>query len=146
MIKEARVAIVKKMEDQSSLGQRILTMRKWPQGFAKTNVDFWIPDLGPSLDLLTAYQKKLIDWAEFSLCYKAEQRSATSCRVVRYINGNRARNAHEVVQRAPLAVLREIEEEHGTATVLCWEDTENQEPKKCHRHLLVAMANEEVTA
>jgi hypothetical protein len=63
--------------------------------------------------------------------------------LLRYINGDRARHTDEVIQRSPLSVLQEIEEEHGLATVLCWEDTENQEPKKCHRHLLVAMMQPE---
>lgn len=140
-IKESRVATVATMSDRSSLGVSILAMRKWPRtrGFNRFSVDYWLPDLGPSLGLLEAYRKGLIGWTAFAERYKDEQRAATQCRVVRYINGNRARNEHEVVQRSPLAVLREIEEAHGLATVLCWEDTEHQEPKKCHRHLLVKL-------
>lgn len=141
MIRECRVATVATMTDRSALGASILGMRKWPRtrGFNRFSVDYWLPDLGPSLALLETYRKGTIDWAAFAERYKDEQRSATQCRVVRYINGNRARNPREVVQRSPLSVLREIEEEHGLATVLCWENTTCE----CHRHLLVALASEE---
>jgi uncharacterized protein YeaO (DUF488 family) len=141
-IKECRAADVAAMSDRRSLGVSILVMRKWPRlrGFNRFSVDYWLPDLGPSLVLLEEYRKGSIDWTTFAEHYKAEQRAATSCRVVQYINGNRARNEREVVQRSPLVVLREIEEAHGTATVICWENT-----CECHRFLLVAMANEEVT-
>lgn len=146
-IREARAADVAAMKDRSTLGASILVMRKWPRirGVNKNSVDFWIPDLGPSLGLLYGYRDGLIDWTTFAERYDEEQRVATSCRIVRYINGNRTRKCDEVVQRSPLCVLREIEEEYGLATAICWEDTEHQEVKKCHRHLLVSLASEEVT-
>jgi uncharacterized protein YeaO (DUF488 family) len=143
-IRECRAADVAAMKDRSALGATILTTRKWLRlrGFNKECVDFWLPDLGPSLGLLYGYRDGLIDWTSFAAQYEAEQRAATKCRVVRYINGNRARHTDEVVQRNPLTVLREIEKEHGLATVICWENTAIE----CHRHLLVALASEEVTA
>jgi uncharacterized protein YeaO (DUF488 family) len=47
-------------------------MRRWPRGVAKGAVDQWEPDLGPSNDLLDAYQDGDLDWAAFARRYRAE--------------------------------------------------------------------------
>lgn len=142
-IREARAADVAAMTDRSVLGASILVMRKWPRtrGFNRFSVDYWLPDLGPSLILLEAYRKGDIDWPAFAERYIAEQRSATTCRVVRYANGKQINDYS--VPISPIQYLRRQESENGLVTVICWEDTENQEPKKCHRHLLVAMMQPE---
>ena len=132
-IKEARVSTVKSMLDQSALGKRILAMRHYPRGFSKTNVDIWLPDAGPSEELLAAYHKKEVDWTEFTQSYKAEQSSATRCRIVRYDSDPKT---DIVVNRSPLTVIREFEREYGDVSVMCIEEC------LCHRFLLVALALE----
>lgn len=138
-IKEARIYDVKKMPDQSVYGLRVLTMRKWPQGFSRKHVDVWLPDAGPSVELLSAYRNNPLSWswAQFAKNYEYEQKHQQTCRIVRYVNGERV--SDEPVSRSPLNVLRELEEAFGTVTVMCWEDTKDQDVKMCHRHLLVAM-------
>lgn len=37
-------------------GRRVLVMRRWPRGVAKTAVDAWEPDLAPSLQLLHRFR------------------------------------------------------------------------------------------
>jgi uncharacterized protein YeaO (DUF488 family) len=138
MIKEARFLDIKNAVDRSQFGHRVLTTRRWLRGCSRSDIDCWLPDAGPSLTLLEEYRKGTIDWTTFSERYIAEQRTATSCRVVRYVDGGKVSDVVE--QRSPLMVLHGIEEAHRMATVICWEDTETE----CHRHLLVAMANEEV--
>lgn len=134
-IKEARAADVAAMSDRSPLGASILVMRKWPRmrGFNKFSVDFWLPDLGPSLGLLYGYRDGLINWSAFAERYKAEQRAATTCRVVEYVEGVKVRD--EVLQRSPMAHLRALEWAFGDATVICWEDTTCE----CHRFILQSM-------
>jgi len=134
MIKQARVYDMKKMPDQSSLGCRVLVMRKWPQGFSKHNVDVWLPDAGPSKALLDAWNECACEsWEDFAYCYQQEQRTRKTCRIVRYANGKQV--SDETVSRSSLDVLRGFEREFGTVTVMCWEDTDCH----CHRHLLVDM-------
>ena len=79
-IKEARAADVAAMKDRRSLGVTILATRRWlrVKGLTKNSIDFWIPDLGPSLFLLEAYRKGDIDWTTFAERYKAEQQAATT--------------------------------------------------------------------
>jgi uncharacterized protein YeaO (DUF488 family) len=135
-IRECRAADVAAMSDRSSLGVTVLATRKWLRlrGFNKECVDIWMPDAGPSIDLLTAYRGGLVSWPEFSLFYKDEQRHATTCRVVRYDGKDIA--SDDVLDYGPLAVLGELEDAHGDVSVLCWEES------LCHRFLLVDLAME----
>ena len=140
-IKQARFLDVKSAEDRSQFGLRVLTTRRWLRGCARTDIDVWLPDAGPSLALLTAYRKGDVDWSAFAARYQQEQRAATTCRIVRYANGKQVSDTP--VPMSPLKVLEGLQKELGAVTVMYWEDTENQEPKKCHRHLLVAMMEPE---
>jgi uncharacterized protein YeaO (DUF488 family) len=47
-------------------------MRRWPRGVARGAVDQWEPDLGPSNDLLDAYQSGEVDWPMFAERYREE--------------------------------------------------------------------------
>lgn len=51
---------------------RLLVMRRWPRGIPKGAVDQWEPDLGPSNELLDAYQHGEIDWDTFARRYREE--------------------------------------------------------------------------
>jgi uncharacterized protein YeaO (DUF488 family) len=51
---------------------RLLIMRRWPRGIAKGAVDQWEPELGPSTELLRAYQGDEVDWETFAESYRAE--------------------------------------------------------------------------
>lgn len=53
---------------------RVLVMRRWPRGVAKTRVHEWLRDLGPSDALLDSYRQGAgtIEWPEFELAYLEE--------------------------------------------------------------------------
>jgi uncharacterized protein YeaO (DUF488 family) len=53
-------------------GYRLLVMRLWPRGVRKDSVDSWEPNLGPSRDLLQAFQKGHIDWENLARRYLGE--------------------------------------------------------------------------
>src|SRR6266571_1740784 len=60
--------------ERASLGYLVLVMRRWPQGFSweALGLHLWLPDAGPSPELLKAYQAKQIDWEEFAQRYRVE--------------------------------------------------------------------------
>ena len=52
--------------------RRLLVMRRWPRGVAKSRVDEWLPDLAPSVDLLTRYREGAVEWDVFETAYLGE--------------------------------------------------------------------------
>jgi uncharacterized protein YeaO (DUF488 family) len=129
MINEASVYAVKKMslEEIQPLGLRVLIMRRWPQGIAWSMIDVWIPDLGPSATLLRAYNAGLVDWSTFETRYREEQDQATMC-VARFREGGQ-----KILSLSPMQLLRNLEQQHGTVTVMCRE----RAGEHCHRHIVV---------
>lgn len=135
MIHQASTYYLKQLPSASreAYGLRVLTTRSWLRGVSKEDIDYWVPDAGPSTILLRALRAGQIS-PEMALArYEDEQRRLRSCRVVRYRNGQRA--SDQVVARPALDVLRQLEHQHGTITLLCWEP----EPHPCHRHHLRAL-------
>lgn len=132
-ILQARVYDLKKLTplDRSAYGLRILTTRRWIQGVSKYDLDIWLPDAAPSLQLLCEYRAGYIAGDAFLARYEQEQYQQCSCRVVRYEDGKRIAE-HLVEPLSPIAYLKHIETIYGTLTVMCWE----KEPATCHRHRL----------
>lgn len=97
-------------------GLKVLVMRHWPRGIRREQIDLWLRDLAPSKELLTAYRNKQVDWPEFEKRYRAEM----------------AQNP-EALRKA-----KQLEMQHGTITLLCWEP----EGKPCHRFPLQQMLEE----
>ena len=131
---EASVYAAKRMDSQArrALGVRVLTMRFWPRGIMKSEIDIWLPDAGPSAPLLAESRSGMITWEEFVTRYQAEQNRQGTCRVVTYEAG-RVRSDERRAQTAE-EILRELELQHGVVTILCWEGR----GKNCHRHILLA--------
>jgi uncharacterized protein YeaO (DUF488 family) len=132
MITEASVYAAKKMspEAQQSLGLRVLIMRRWPRGIARQAVNVWVPDAGPSVELLSAYNDGSVEWDEFEVRYRQEQEVSASCRVVTYAGENIVSDTRE--QLSPMQVLRALERQHGTVTVMCRE----RAGEHCHRYIV----------
>jgi uncharacterized protein YeaO (DUF488 family) len=128
------VYVAKRMDSQArrALGLRVLTMRLWPRGIMKSEIDIWLPDAGPSATLLAESRSGMITWEEFVTRYQAEQDRQTACRVVTYEAG--LVHSDERREQAPEEVLRELEFHHGVVTVMCWEG----KGKNCHRYILLA--------
>jgi uncharacterized protein YeaO (DUF488 family) len=95
---------------------RVLIMRQWPRGVRKDRVDVWLKDASPSRDLLDAYHHHGLAWDEFEARYRSE------------IKNERP----EVLQQ-----LRNLEKEHGTVRLLCFERIPPHE--HCHRFTLLEM-------
>ena len=95
---------------------RVLIMRQWPRGVRKDRVDVWLKDASPSNELLQAYHHAGLPWAEFETSYR-----------------------REIVEERPgvLSQLRELEREHGTVTLMCYERIPPHE--HCHRITLLAL-------
>jgi len=107
---------------EESDGRRILVMRRWPRGLRKERVlrlhGLWIPNLAPSLNLLTFYRRKLMSWEEFASAYQGEMEYATP---------------RAYIQSIAAGAFGE------TVTLLCWErDTE-----RCHRFILKDLIEKE---
>ena len=94
-------------------GWRVLVMRRWPRGVRKDRVDEWFPDAAPSLSLLKTYYDSELDFYEFARRYEVEVRESDGV----------------------LDHLRDLERDHGTVVLLCWE----RPPRRCHREVLVRL-------
>ena len=53
-------------------GTRILVMRFWPRGVARTAVDRWLRELGTSPALIQQWKQGAIRWNEFRRAYLRE--------------------------------------------------------------------------
>ena len=100
-------------------GYRLLVMRYWPRGVGKARVDGWIKDLGPSPSLLASLKEGRVDWPAFAAGYRLE------------VEGT-ARGL------ALLEEVQQLEEAHGTVTLLCHEDL-GSPGAHCHREILKEM-------
>ena len=93
-------------------GLRVLVMRYWPRGVRRERVDVWLKGAAPSTDLLRAYTHAGLSWAEFEAGYRAEMHA----------------------RQDVLDQLHNLEQEHGTLTLLCHERIPPHE--HCHRATL----------
>src|SRR5579863_1395300 len=86
---EASVYAAKRLDSPArrALGLRVLTMRFWPRGIMRSEIDIWLPDAGPSPTLLAESRAGMITWEQFVPRYLAEQDQLTACRVVTYKAG-----------------------------------------------------------
>lgn len=136
MIREASIYTLKKLseEERKPYGLRVLTMRKWPRGVRRDNIDVWVPSAGPTIELLTAYHTRSIVWEEFLTLYRLDQQSQRTCRVVTYEGGQ---PRQEDFPYRSLDHLKLLERQYGTVTVLCWENG-----PLCHRYTLVELLQE----
>src|SRR6266699_1931469 len=133
MIREASVYALKRLShaEQQSYGLRVLTMRRWPRGIRRSDIDVWLPSAGTTIELLTAYHMRSIVWEEFLALYRAEQQTQHTCRVVTYADGW---PKEEDYPYRSLDHLKLLKKQHGTITVLCWENG-----PLCHRYSLVEL-------
>jgi uncharacterized protein YeaO (DUF488 family) len=137
---QASVSALRKLppvQQQATYGLRVLTTRFWLRLARKRDIDIWIPDAGPSRELLVAIRAGQLTDAEFLARYEEEQHQATHCRVVCYVAGDRV--ATRSLSCSPLAYLSQLGKRYGRVTVLCLE----AEPLLCHRHRLLQLLQEE---
>ncbi len=77
-VDELRIALGPVYDPPDLPYPRLLIMRRWPRGIAKGAVDQWEPDLGPSTELLKAWQDGEIDWGTFAARYREEMAAKQS--------------------------------------------------------------------
>jgi uncharacterized protein YeaO (DUF488 family) len=92
-------------------GERILVMRLWPRGIAKSKVDRWLRELAPVLPLMRGYRSGRIPWQKYR---------------PQYLAGLERPEAQAHVEEI-LALARE-----GDVTLLCG----CPDLARCHRSLL----------
>lgn len=136
MIREASIYTLVKLseEERKPYGLRVLTMRKWPRGIRRSDIDVWMPSAGPTIELLTAYHIRSIVWEEFLTRYRLEQQRQNACRTVTYMAGQ---PKQEIFPRGSIDHLKLLEKQYGTVTILCWENG-----PLCHRYTLVELLQE----
>jgi uncharacterized protein YeaO (DUF488 family) len=87
-------------------GLRVLVDRLWPRGLTKekAKVDFWMKEIAPSDELRKWFHHEKGSWGEFEKKYKAELAK----------------------KKELLGELRELEDKHGTVTLLYGSKDEKQ--------------------
>jgi Protein of unknown function, DUF488 len=138
-LQEASIFDVRAMSEveRSSLGYLVLVMRKWPRGFSweTLGLQLWLPDAGPSPNLLKDYHAKQIDWEEFAHRYRDEQLG--NWRLAGYYKVGKGDEGGHTSLMSPLQHLDELRRQYGLVTVLCHERS-----GPCHRYVLVKIAND----
>jgi|SRR5579883_1285414 len=118
-------------EAQVAYGLRILVMRQWPRGISRRNLDLWVPDAGPSKDLLRRYHGQDLDWEQFRAAYRQEQAEARGGRLFVYPRSAAIDRIESRYTVRPVALLAWYARRQPV-TLLCWERTGN-----CHRTVLL---------
>ena len=123
--------------ERATLGYLVLVMRRWPQGLTweALGLRLWLPDAGPSRELLKALQKKQIGWEEFVERYRAEQLG--DWREAGYYKVGKGDEGRRESTMSPLQHLQELRRHYGLVTALCHERQGN-----CHRYVLAQLVNE----
>jgi len=138
-LQQASIFDVRAMSEaeRASLGYLVLVMRRWPQGFSWEALDLqlWLPDAGPSPELLKAYQAKQIDWEEFAQRYRVEQ--IGNWRRAGYYKVGKGDEGRRESQMSPLQHLDELRRQYGLVTVLC-----HERKGHCHRYVLEELAHD----
>lgn len=142
-LQQASIYDVRAMSDaeRANLGHLILVMRRWPQGFSweSLGLHLWLPDAGPSPELLKAYQSKQIDWEEFAQRYRIEQ--LNNWRRAGYYKVGKGDEGRRESQISPLQQLDELRRQYGLVTIICHERTGN-----CHRYILEQLVNDKASS
>ena len=106
-------------------GLRVLVARVRGRGLAKDAYDVWMPNLGPSEQLLSEIRGGEISWADFARRYKAELFEDASI-------DQRNRNIKNHGQKFTLRLLQELGRRSDVTLMChCAEDAEH-----CHRYEL----------
>lgn len=123
---------------QAQYGLRVLVMRNWPRGIRRTCVDLWVPDAGPSRQLLKRYNAQEIEWEQFKDEYIQEQTEARGGRLLVYPRTPLLDRIETRYPVRPVALLAWWVRRQPT-TLLCWERSGN-----CHRHVLQELVEQAV--
>jgi uncharacterized protein YeaO (DUF488 family) len=110
---------------RKSDGLRVLVTRFRGRGLPASRYDVWMPNLGPSEQLLAAFQNGKVSWAQFSKQYTDELFADAPI-------DRRSRTIKNHGQKFTLRLIKQLAR-RGSVTLMC-HCAENQQ--HCHRHLL----------
>ena len=112
-------------QDRKRDGLRILVERIRGRGLPKRKYNVWMANLGPSEELLHAFQAEQITWAEFKQRYRAELFQSDALDRRNDLIKNRG-------QKFTLRLLQELGRK-GDVTLMCHC---GEDQPHCHRHVL----------
>jgi uncharacterized protein YeaO (DUF488 family) len=106
-------------------GLRVLASRFRGRGLPKDRYDVWMPNLGPSEQLLREYRAGALGWPDLRRRYQAEL----------FEDGTIDERNHTIKNHGQLFTLRLLQHlaSRGDVTVMC---VCAEEQEHCHRHLL----------
>ena len=137
-LQEASIFNVRAMTEAErfNLGYLVLVMRRWPQGFSweALGLKLWLPDAGPSPELLKTSHSKQIDWEEFAHRYRDEQLG--DWQRAGYYKVGKGDEGRRTSLMSPIQHLHELRKQYKLVTVLCHERSGH-----CHRYELVKLVN-----
>ena len=110
-------------------GLRSLVARFRGRGMPKDRSDVWMANLGPSEQLLRAYQRGEVSWSEYTRRYKSEIAAESSP------FDERNPTIKDLGQKFTLRLLKHLAQT-GAVTLLCHCD---EDQMQCHRHLLAKL-------
>ena len=122
-------------EARAGFGLLVLVMRRWPRGLSWADIHLWLPDAGPSRQLLQDFHVGGLSWEAFLSRYRDEQLGDWR-RAGYYKTGKGSVGAHALTA-PPLQSIRQLLLEHERVTLLCHERGE-----QCHRHELLKLVQE----
>ncbi|MET0262652.1 MAG: DUF488 family protein [Rariglobus sp.] len=111
--------------DTTGDGLRILATRLRGRGLPSSRYDVWMANLGPSQELLTAFQQGSISWVQFGRRYRAELFEASAIDQRNPLIKNHG-------QKFTLRLIQRIAKDHDVTLLCHCAETEHH----CHRHLL----------
>lgn len=107
-------------------GLRILATRSPGRGVKKAWYDIWMPNLGPSTELLEKYRDEKITWEEYIVQYRIEMLEESTDK---FDKKNKHKNKGQFYT---LRLLRRLSRRIDV-TLICHC---GEEEKHCHRHIL----------
>lgn len=122
-------------DERAQFGLLVLVMRRWPRGLAWSDIDLWLPDAGPSRQLLQDYHVGGLPWEAFLRRYRDEQ--LAQWRRAGYYKTGRGKAGEHAATMSPLQHIRHLLAEHERVTLLCHERN-----GQCHRYELLQLLQE----
>ena len=119
--------------DRRNDGLRILVTRGRGRGLPTNRFDVWMPNLGPSEELLGSFLAGKIAWDEYAQRYIRELRESD-------LLDRRNRNIRNHGQKFTLRLLQHLGK-HQNVTLLCHCAEDEQH---CHRHVLKDLLSRQI--
>jgi uncharacterized protein YeaO (DUF488 family) len=111
--------------DQKQDGLRLLVTRFRGRGLPASRYDVWLPSLGPSEQLLRAFQNGSVPWSKFQREYRLEV----------FMDGpidDRSKTIKNHGQKSLLRLIKTLSQSDNV-TLMCHCD---EAEEHCHRHIL----------